>query len=450
MWHTLLAAFRSLLAAASVSESHRLRLARQAAGTFGMTIVNLGLMFVSAILWARVLGTASYGTYVYCLSWSLVLMQVGMLGVDRLLLRETATYHVRQEWSLLRGLIGCSLTAAILFALLLAGAGCGLGWWLASAAPAEQRFSLLLAFSLVPLWAAAGVVASVQHGLRQVLLARIPELIVKPLLILALLGVCWWSAKDRLTAATAMGVQLLATAITLAVAGSLLWLRLPPAVRIAIPQTTMRVWVNAAVPLFLLACLTVVQQQIEVLLMGILRPAEEAGIFSVARRAAQLTSLPLLAVNAALAPTITRFLAVGDLRRVQLAITHGMRGAVLVAVPIAVTLLVLGDWLLALFGAAFAEGRWPLRILVVAQLFQCATGAAVLVLVNSNREWQASIGFALAIVTEVLLALALIPTYEATGAALAAAAGTLVISLSCVGFVRHELGIRSTALATLD
>ena len=86
-------------------------------------------------------------------------------------------------------------------------------------------------------------------------------------------------------------------------------------------------------------------------------------------RLAEVVSFVLLAVNAPLAPHISRLYAAGQLDELQRAVTRAARAILVLTTPLVVILLVLGDLPLRLFGDEFTEGQDTLAILALGQLF---------------------------------------------------------------------------------
>ena len=85
--------------------SLRSRLTKGAAGTFGLNVAGTGLSFIASVLLARLLGAKDFGTYAYAMTWVGFLSFLTVLGFDKLLIRNVATYQTTSSWGLMRGLI---------------------------------------------------------------------------------------------------------------------------------------------------------------------------------------------------------------------------------------------------------------------------------------------------------------------------------------------------------
>ena len=74
-----------------------------AAGTFGLKVAFSGFSLILNVLLTRLLGAAGYGAYTYAFAWAVLLGVPAMLGMDQVLVRAFATYHVESAWGRMRG-----------------------------------------------------------------------------------------------------------------------------------------------------------------------------------------------------------------------------------------------------------------------------------------------------------------------------------------------------------
>ena len=84
-------------------------LIRGASSAFIVKIIGTGLMFVSHMIMARILGAASYGNFAYAMTWLTVLALFGNLGLDNASLRFVAEYNGTQKWRLMKGFLKRSI-----------------------------------------------------------------------------------------------------------------------------------------------------------------------------------------------------------------------------------------------------------------------------------------------------------------------------------------------------
>ena len=160
-----------------------------------------------------------------------------------------------------------------------------------------------------------------------------------------------------------------------------------------------------------------------------------------------LVAFPLLALNAALAPTAARLWSTRNVDELQRLVTAGTRGVLLAALPIALIFIVYGSQLLSfVFGQPFSAAGVALAILCIGQLANAATGSVATLLVMSGNQALATVGMGAGMLANVVLAVLLIPSLDVAGAAIAAATGLIISNVIHVVIARRSLGIDTTAL----
>ncbi len=426
--------------------SSRGRLARDSGAGFGLNVVNLGASILASVVLARTMAVSEFGLYSWAVAVVTLLTVPAVLGADRLLVRDVAAYLVRDARGLVRGLI--RRVAAIV--LVMSGAiaiALAVGAMLVLPATDVTRLVLIVAVVSLPLLGLAKVAQSTLIGLHQVILGQIPELFLRPIVFLILAALAAAALGPRLDAALAVALYGTAAGVGLAVAAVLLRRAMGRHVGDVSPQYQTRQWAIAATGLVVLSGGLVINSQTGIVLLGIIDVPASAGIYAVAQRGALLVSFPLIALNAALAPTAARLWTSGRVDDLQHLVASGTRGVVLAALPIALIFIVGGATLLGLvFGDQFVAGADALAILSLGQLANAATGSVATLLIMTGNQWRAAIGLAAGIIVNVGLGLLLIPSMHATGAAIAAASSLVVSNVIHVVIARRATGIDSTIL----
>jgi O-antigen/teichoic acid export membrane protein len=368
------------------------------------------------------------------------------LGLERLLVREVATYRARSDWASWRGLLIWARRTLLAASVGIALVAVAVSWLVAGGGEGLRAF--WLAMSLLPLLALLRLRQFILQGIDRAVAGQIPEMLVQPLLLIPLVA-GYYACFGRMTAAGAMGLNVAATLAALVCSAVLLDRALPASVKEAAPNAQPRVWMRSAVPLLLVSGVNSVSGQIPVLMLGFLRNAEPAGIMSVAKRLSDLTIIPTLAFGTVLAPTLAALWAARDMRGLQRALTQWSRGVSFVALPLALVFIVFGRPLLEVFGAPFATGKTALAILCVGQIVSMFAGANGLLLVTAGHEREvAFISITCALLNFGLCA-SLIPRWGMAGAAAGAAAGLIVWNLWLAWRAWRLLGIRPTVFAGL-
>jgi O-antigen/teichoic acid export membrane protein len=160
---------------------------------------------------------------------------------------------------------------------------------------------------------------------------------------------------------------------------------------------------------------SVANQRLDQLLMIPLLPARELGLYAVAVTIASVTMLFTSQVVTVLLPRV----AAGEVGLVGPAVRSTLLIGLVTGVVVAVASLVA---LVPVFGQPFAQSRWLVLILVVAYIALAGAGALGQALAASGRPGAPSLAELVALGVTVPGLVLLLPTLEATGAALVSAA----------------------------
>lgn len=405
------------------------------------------LSFATSVALARMLGADGLGLYATAMALVTVLSLLAEAGLSRLLVREIAGNRHRGDWRAVRGLMrwttliaGLSAVAAVAVCVL------GLGLF-GSALSGQAMVTTLLALVLVPVLALAALRVAVLQGLNHVLLAQLPEGLLRPgLFFFALVGFWLWNPVG-ITAGSAMGLQVAATAVSFVVGWWLLRRHLPAEAKRAPARMDSRTWLRSVLPLSLVAGVGVLNTHADLLMVSALAGAEPAGLYRVASRGAQLVLLALTAVNLVIAPTLSVLYVRGDMAGLQRLVSSASALVLLAALPLALVLIFGGQWLLGnVFGSSFTEASAVLTILVAGQVINCAVGPVALLANMTGHERETALTVGAALLANMALNLALIPRFGIEGAALATAVTTAGWNLWLNTRLRGLLGIDSSPM----
>jgi O-antigen/teichoic acid export membrane protein len=365
-------------------------------------------------------------------------------GFDRLLIRELAAQCSRGEWPYARGIIrrsaqfvlALSCAAGVMVALVTALFG---SYFLGS----PMALALELGMVIVPIAAYARVRQAILQGLGHVVLGQIPETLVQPLALLCGVALVQWRVSGPRSGALAVALN--AAAATLASVAGIAILRraLPENIRGAGRAYRTQQWVRSALPFVWMLGMNVILTYADTVIVGLLSGPTAAAVYRVSSQMAMLVALPLTAINMAVAPSLAACYARGDCKALQLTAAAAVRATVLVAVPVAVGLLVLGRPVLGWFGPEFPAGFPSLGILVMGYLVNASMGISGYLLIMTKYEHAAARGFACAAALNVCGCFLLVPLMGIAGAALATGLSIVLLSVAFAILVYRKLGIRS-------
>lgn len=415
-------------------DTERGRLVRSAAATAAMKVGATGIAFLASLLYARVLGPHDFGLYAYVIAWTAVLTIPASLGLPQYLVREGAKLPEQigwlRRWADKRVLMTGVLSGVLLGAAMLLPQAAGARWLFVAAAP-------------IPLLANLGAVRQALLQARGwIVRSQWPQLVFAPVLtLLVLAGVWLWrgtfSAADVVvTTVVAALIQLVINVVQLG----------PTRVVRAGAEARTQASVRAALPFMWINAMYLVMSRVDLILLGSLKGASEAGIYAIAARAAEFVPFFLLAANTTMGPKISHLYHTGDRTTLQRLTTASARRLTLMTLPPALALVLLAHPLLHFFyGGRFTEGAIAVQILTVAQFLTIASGPVGIILNMTNHASDSAKAFAAGAVLNLILNLLLIPPFGYTGAATATAISIVFCNSVRWYWVRSRLRIRPSA-----
>lgn len=409
----------------------------------GMKAAQVALGFVAVLLLARWLGAAEYGRY--AVAWSLLSLVpiFGALGLPQLLMRDGAVYEQDGVWGLRRGLLLTGLVYLGLWGAAATGVAVALLWGVPDLGM-EDRWLYLLAVILAGPAMLLRTLGGWLLGRQRVIAGQVGEAVIRRGLMILFAGLALLAAlhAEATTALMLQGAALILAALTVAV----LVIRDERALPGAPPLLHLRRWGAGGASFLAIAALHVVMQHTDVLMLGSLVAAEDAGVYHLSARMAELAGLALAAVNVVLAPLFARLAAAGEIARLHRIAVTSARLLTLLGLAALAGFFVFGGGLLDLFGAGFAEGRAALLILAGAQVVNLACGSVALLLSMAGHANATARGMAAGAGANVALNALLIPLYGIEGAAVATGASLVLWNLVLLAAVGRRLNIDPSIL----
>ncbi len=424
----------------------RRRLTRDAVGAFGLRVCGLGLNFLLSLLLARLLGAGEYGSYAFAVSLAGLVGVPALMGMDKLLMRQSAIYVAQAEWGLLRGLLRRANQAALVLALGLGLVAGGVVWWTPHMIGITPPQTVWLALGLLPALSLTRLRQAVLRGLHQAARAQLPEMVTQPAVFVLLLLCLWRFGELAPTATSALALNLLASTGAFIHGAILLRKAFPQPVRASSHAYRTDDWLRGALPLMALGCVQAFNAQIDLLLIGVLLSPEQTGLYAVALKGAALVAIVAEVVNTVLAPAVASLHASGESGRLQRMMARSTRSVFLLSLPAGLVLTVFAERFLALFGAEFVGGATALAILSIGQVSCMTMGSAGLLLTMTGHERDTAGAFALGALSNLALILLFAPRWGINGVAFGKGLSLVALHLFLTWRVRRRLGFYATAL----
>ncbi|MBD0318043.1 MAG: flippase [Thermoleophilia bacterium] len=394
----------------------------QAAGT----VLGSAIAFVTFVVMTRGLGPESFGHFTAASIFLFIPVVLADVGLSAAVLREISAAPNRTE-ELMRASIG------LRFLLSLAAVAVALAIGLLAPFAEQTKTAMLISsvgalftllnLSLLPVlqvqlkmhWAVAGN-----------LLGRLVTLGTTIGAVAAGLGFA------AIVAATSLG-------LVVTFLFDLAFVRRLVSVRPRFHPAAWRSLVRASLLLGLSGALGQIYFRIDTVLLALLRPPEEVGIYGAAYKFIEIGELVIAFVSVSILPTLVRFVEEGNPRARRLT-QKGFDIVVAVSAPLAVVLFAFADDIVVLAsGREFAGAALALRLLVPFLLAVVVNQLLWRVLVAARRDRELLALSASILVVNVALNVALIPEYGYRAAALVSLASEVTLLIFVAIAVRRAV-----------
>ena len=422
------------------------RTSRNALGSLTVRMGAVLLAFLLSVVLARLSGMYQYGSYVYAVGWLNVLLVPATFGFDKLLVRQVAIYQSRHDWNNLKGIYQFAAPRAMFVSIVVGLFLLGTVYFIAKEHPLASVF--YLAALLVPILSMIRLQQATLQGLNFVALGQLPELIIQPLALLLLILVVSYSMNLSLKASQIMVLSIVAGVVALYF-GRLMMKRVFPSEMLeAVPVQSSQDWISSLVPLMVMNGIYILNDQLAIILLGLMGDARDVAVFSAAERWARFTIFMLYALNPVLGPVFARLYANNEKERLQKVVTVSAQIIALGALIPLLAFVTAPRLFLSVFGNDFYVGRTPLVILGIGQFINAFTGSVGVLLSMTGYERAVVFGALLGVLVNLLLGFLLIPYLHATGAAIGASVSTIVTNVVLAIFIFRTLKIFPTALGS--
>lgn len=414
----------------------------KAALSFGLKIVGTLLNFAISITIARILGADSFGYYTFVLSIVAIAGLPIQVGLPTLILRELAKYRATGSWDKAKGIIKFSNC----FVLMIWGAFAGIATlWMLSTRGGEfiylnSQKIWIIAVCLTFTVALGRLRESMLQASGKVILAQFGEKLINPAILLILIYT--FSQLGKIDSADVLSFNLTAAMAALIMNGYLVIRDYSFKTRLLTPKYELKNWVTSMLPLGLLAGLNLINNQTDIVMLGLLSSSKEVAEYKVAFSFSALIIFAMSAIEAVIAPVIVRLYTLGKLDLLQIELTNAAQYSLISAILISAIFLVFGKSIInLLYGQEYAGSYYILVILSIGQIVNAATGSvhAALNLTGHERD-TLKISVAAAAVN-IVGNLILIGKFGGIGAALATTLSMIYLNVKLAVVLKSRTGM---------
>ena len=431
---------RAHIASLMSSNDDNARTQRNALLAFSVRVISAGLLYLTQVILARWMGTFEYGIYVFIWTWVLMLGGLASLGLNIAAIRLLPEYRETDRLTLLRGYTRGTRLLVFFVGTLLALAG-ALGLYFFEDYLANYYvLPLYLALICIPMYAVCDLQDGFGRGKAWMGLALFPPYILRPLLILAGMVVALLIGAP-MTATTAAISAIVATwAATIL---QTFWInqKLVQEIGSGSRSYDFPSWFTVATPLLIINACELLLQYTDVLIISRYMRPEDVAIYFAAAKTMSLIMFVHYAVGSAAANRFSALRARGDEAELKTVVADSVKWTFWPSLGAAVLLLLMGKFLLSLFGPNFTDGYPVMTILVAGFLLRSAMGPAEFLLQMLGEQKRCAAILVTTAILNIILNLILVPAYGMVGGATATSIALMTSALLHYIVARRQLGI---------
>ena len=419
-------------------------LIRGGTSSFVINVVGLFVGFAVTIVLTRSLGADSYGNYTYVANWMEILIIFATLGLPSTFVRFLAGYNGTQDWQHFRGLLRRGNQIVLASSVVSVGVALAIMAVLHERLDRELVVAFLIAFAFVPVQGIGSLQSATLNALKQIAWSQLLGRLLFPAIFMAFVGVAFVVVETELAAYHVLVANLVAGLFMIAIGRFRMRRALPAPVKIAQPLYDTWNWMRVSGSLLFVQEMRLVMNRTDIVLIGAMLGTREAGIYAIATRLANLSTMGLTAGTTVTAPLVAELYAKGDHEELQRIVSLAVWGAALSSIVLTAGLVVGHQFVLGVFGQEFTEGASVMFIMLAGTLINSWTGpVGVLLNMTGHHGVNAKLIAGTALLNLVLCYPAIL-LWGANGAALVTALCVGIKNLATWWVVYRELGINSS------
>jgi O-antigen/teichoic acid export membrane protein len=413
-----------------------------AAQVLAIRLVGAALTYASMVCLARWLGSYNFGIYAYVLVIVTLLGLALSFGFNSSGLRFVPSYLAQKKLQRLSGFLKQSYK--IVLALSLTGAllGAGLVFALRDIIEPYYVVPLLVGMLCVPVWALLNQFEATSRAFGWVHLAYVPGYILRPLLIMGVVGGMVWFGGTA-DAVSALWALIAACAVAALAQGVLVYSGTRKQLAEVKPAFHTRHWFTISLSFLMIDGFRMVLDNTDVMMIGKLLDPHSVAIYFAAIRTGGLVAFVSFSMMALAVPKFAEIHSTGTPQELQKFVSEVIQLMFWPSLLTAGALAAIGPTVLSLFGADFTTGYPTMLVILAGLVLRSATGPVEYLLNVTGHHRDTVRVYALAAAANVALSLLLIPALGIIGAAIATYTAMLGGNACLWVLVRKRLGVNA-------
>ena len=419
-------------------------------GSLGIKVATAGLTYITYVVLSRTMTESEYGHFAFGLALATVLAILAGMGQSTAILRLWPQLRAEGRPEDAEAVVAAGSAITIGASLFVAGLLCVLAVASIPFLPPRETINHFIgaAFLILPM-ALAEYNSSVLRAQGSLWTALVPRDIIwrlaLPLAVIALFAVgVVLSGPDALTLSAALLIGALIMQMWIG-----LRRRYAVMPRLAPMRPHWQRWGNLSKWLLLGALIETFTLNADVILVGLMLDLESSGLYFNAFRTAGLMTLFTFAIELVIAPMVAEHYHAGAMRKAQAITALCAWAGFAFSLLIFALFLGFGDFILSLFGPAYAEASLVLVLLAFGLLFDAATGPSKIVMMMTGHERAYVALFGTIMGLGFLIQIVVIPFWGIVGVAAVNMGARIIAQIAIALWCRYRIGLDTSLFGAL-
>jgi len=413
---------------------------------FFCRVFGAAIAFLTQLLLARWMGAHELGIYVYAFSWCIILSAIVGLGYEAATFRVIGQALSNKRFDLIKGYILRGQQMLLLMGLITVLIFSSILNFSDGIFDPEYKDTLMLALITIPVYLIAVFHESVSHAFSWFAMMIMPNNLIRPSILLLALTITWFTTGS-LSSEKVMLYQLLAIMAVVFVHFLIFRKKVKAVVGNTPASFETLSWIRIGLPQLIPVLFIAFLAEINVIMVGFYLPPEEVAIFSISFRVAMLITFMIFAVDSIFRPKAALLFADGNMQDLQKLTAHSTQLMFWPGLLCVIIFILLGKFILGVFGEEFVVGYEVFALLAVSQLFTVSIGpVATLLNVTGHQDYSLMV-FSTALIVLIILDVILTPIFGMKGAAIAVIIVTAFWNFWLLALVKKHLKIHPTVLS---
>jgi len=433
--------FKNLLKGEIINRISKLTLVR---------IISTPLALIVNILLFRAIGSEQYGIFVYVNSWLLLLSVCSRFGFSTMLIRYLSRFATLKEIGKMKSLFIYAYGFTMITSLIIGICGSVIFYFNPQIFPIYNKTFLVGLLFTLPVISIALLQQSTLVGLKQVVISDIPINIFRNVILVTIFGLLYLFHKEISASLTMFIVGIIYASVVI-----INFIIISRFLDLDLMKKTKKIqesmsWATLSKPFFFISGSQIINQRADVIILGFFTPPGQLAVYAAVSRLIPLIGFVSGITNSVIKPYISSFHAVGDKSEIQKVVFRMSIISFVATILTSIFLVVLGKWILGLFGEEIVAGYILLIILALGKVISILTGPVAILLSMTDHAGLASKSELASNIFYIILCFLLIPKYGIIGAAIGTATAWVFRNLLMTFFVLTKLKINPSVFNIIE